>query len=282
MQPSANANDWANDPNCKTLYVGNLDPRVTEQMLFDIFSTVAKVVSAKIIPDKHLVHGGMNYGFVEFASHAMAQQALMAMNGHRVVDSEIRVNWAFAGSSQSREDTSNHHHIFVGDLSPEVNDQILAKAFSAFPSMSDARVMWDASSGKSRGYGFVAFREKSDAEQAINTMNGEWLGNRAIRVNWANQKIPANRSHAHQPLSYEAVLAQTSEFNCTVYVGNLTPYTTQEQLVPLFSQCGFVTEIRMQADRGFAFVKMNSHEAAAMAITSLQGQSINGRTLKVH
>ena len=41
--------------------------------------------------------------------------------------------------------------------------------------------------GKSRGYGFLAFRDKTDAEQAIATMNGEWLGSRAIRVNWANQ-----------------------------------------------------------------------------------------------
>lgn len=48
--------------------------------------------------------------------------------------------------------------------------------------------MWDMNSGKSRGYGFLAFRDRTDGEQAIATMNGEWLGSRAIRVNWANQK----------------------------------------------------------------------------------------------
>lgn len=48
--------------------------------------------------------------------------------------------------------------------------------------------MWDPVSGKSRGFGFVAFRDKTDAEQAIATMNGEWLGSRAIRCNWATQK----------------------------------------------------------------------------------------------
>ena len=36
--------------------------------------------------------------------------------------------------------------------------------------------MWDPKTGKSRGYGFVSFRERIDAEQAIATMNGEWLG----------------------------------------------------------------------------------------------------------
>lgn len=58
----------------------------------------------------------------------------------------------------------------------------------AFGTLSDARVMWDMATGKSRGYGFLAFRDRADAEQAIATMNGEWLGSRAIRVNWANSK----------------------------------------------------------------------------------------------
>lgn len=61
--------------------------------------------------------------------------------------------------------TIGRYHVFVGDLSPEVNDDILATAFSAFGTMSDARVMWDKYSGKSRGYGFLAFVDETDAEQ---------------------------------------------------------------------------------------------------------------------
>ncbi len=57
-----------------------------------------------------------------------------------------------------REDTLGHYHVFVGDLGPEVNDEALGKAFGAFGTLSEARVMWDMNSGKSRGYGFLAFR----------------------------------------------------------------------------------------------------------------------------
>lgn len=85
-------------------------------------------------------------------------------------------------------DVDGKHSVFVGDLSPEVTDDILQRAFVAFGTLSDARIMFDTATGKSRGYGFLAFRDKNDAEQAIATMNGEWLGNRAIRVNWANSK----------------------------------------------------------------------------------------------
>ena len=101
------------------------------------------------------------------------------------------------------EDTTRQHRVFVGGLSAEVNDYILAKAFRAFGTMSDARVMWDKRSGKSYGYGFVAFVNKTDAEQAIATMNGEWLGSRKIRVNWAKQetqRAPPTTSAPFRPL----------------------------------------------------------------------------------
>lgn len=106
---------------------------------------------------------------------------------------EIRCNWAYQNQT-AKEDLTNHAHLFVGDLSPEVTDEVLTKAFTAFGSLSDARVMWDMNSGKSRGYGFLAFRDRTDAEQAIATMNGEWLGSRAIRVNYANQKNQVSAS----------------------------------------------------------------------------------------
>ncbi|KAJ2463682.1 hypothetical protein GGI02_005184, partial [Coemansia sp. RSA 2322] len=40
------------DPNAKSLYVGNLDPRVSEQVLVEVFAAVRPVVAVKIIPDK--------------------------------------------------------------------------------------------------------------------------------------------------------------------------------------------------------------------------------------
>ena len=272
-----------------------LSPRCTEYMLSEIFSVAGPVQHVKIIPDRNYQHGGLNYGFVEYMDMRAAETALQTLNGRKIFDSEIRVNWAYQGST-TKEDTSGHYHVFVGDLSPEVSDAVLGKAFAAFGSLSDARVMWDMNSGKSRGYGFLAFRDKTDAEQAIATMNGEWLGSRAIRVNWANQKTqggmpaparpagaggaPAPINFMGGPLSYETVVQQTPAFNSTVYVGNLVPYCTQADLIPLFQSIGYLSEIRMQADRGFAFVKLDTHENAAMAIVQLQGQMVHGRPIK--
>jgi nucleolysin TIA-1/TIAR len=180
--------------------------------------------------------------------------------------------------------------MFVGDLSNEVTDDVLLQAFSAFGQVSEARVMWDMKTGRSRGYGFVAFRDRSEAEKAKTAMDGEWLGSRQIRCNWANQKgqpsvaqqqamaqmgMNPNISFNHPPFpfggmqAYEQVLSQSPPYQTTVYVGNLTPYTTQQDLLPLFLNFGQVLETRMQSDRGFAFIKLQDHEQAAKAIVSL-------------
>lgn len=175
------------------------------------------------------------------------------------------------------------------------------QAFSAFGSVSEARVMWDMKTGRSRGYGFVAFRDRPEAEKALSSMDGEWLGSRAIRCNWANQKGQPSMAQqqamsamgmtpttpyghhqfpSHGIASYEVVLTQTPSWQTTCYVGNLTPYTTPNDVVPLFQNFGFVVESRFQADRGFAFIKMDTHENAAMGICQMNGYNVNGRPLK--
>jgi len=292
----------APEPNKRALYVGGLDPRVTEDVLRQIFETTGHIQSVKIIPDKTAsAPSGFNYGFVEYDDPGAAERGMATLNGRRIHNTEIRVNWAYQSNNTAKEDTSSHFHIFVGDLSNEVNDEVLLQAFSTFGPVSEARVMWDMKTGRSRGYGFVAFRDRSDADRALSSMDGEWLGSRAIRCNWANQKGQPSISqqqamasmgmtpttpfgHHHFPThgvqSYDMVVAQTPQWQTTCYVGNLTPYTSQSDLVPLFQNFGYVTETRFQSDRGFAFIKMDTHENAAMAICQLNGYNVNGRPLK--
>ena len=59
---------------------------------------------------------------------------------------------------------------------------------------SDCRVVRDPQTLKSKGYGFVSFTKKVEAENAIALMNGQWLGSRSIRTNWATRKPPNNRN----------------------------------------------------------------------------------------
>lgn len=82
----------------------------------------------------------------------------------------------------------NDYRLFCGDLGNEVNDDVLSKAFSRFPSFNMARVVRDKRTGKSKGYGFVSFSNPTDLAAAIKEMNGKYVGNRPIKLRKSNWK----------------------------------------------------------------------------------------------
>lgn len=75
----------------KTLYVGNLDTSVSEDLLITLFSKMGSVKSCKIIREP----GNDPYAFIEYSSYQSATTALTAMNKRLFLDKEIKVNINF-------------------------------------------------------------------------------------------------------------------------------------------------------------------------------------------
>ena len=74
----------------KTLYVGNLDNNVTEDLILAVFSQIGQVKGCKIIREP----GNDPYCFVEFQQNSAATAALATMNKRVLLQKEIKVNWA--------------------------------------------------------------------------------------------------------------------------------------------------------------------------------------------
>ncbi|XP_068155619.1 RNA-binding protein 42 [Drosophila tropicalis] len=72
--------------------------------------------------------------------------------------------------------------IFCGDLGNDVNDEVLTRTFNKFPSFQRARVIRDKRTGKSKGFGFVSFREPADFIRAMKEMDGRYVGSRPIKL----------------------------------------------------------------------------------------------------
>lgn len=265
----------------KSIYIGNLDPRVTEPQLREIFSEAGPVAFAKIIQDKNVFRAGLKYGFVEFENSKSAENALMTMNRKLVYGMELRVNWAYSSIPTDMDQLEpTVFHIFVGDLTQEVSDITLAKTFSHFPSFCEARIMWDYVTGRSRGFGFVSMKSREDAERAIETMNGIVLGGRPIRCNWASYKNRESLS------DFDSVASQTHPSNNTIYVGNLPLGVKVSQINTLLEKAalrldgGKIQAIKLQAEKGFCFVKFDSHRSAAIAILALNRKMFMARELR--
>jgi len=78
--------------------------------------------------------------------------------------------------------------LYVGGLSWGTTDEGLRDAFSRFGEISEARVIMDRETGRSRGFGFVTFVQDDAAQNAISEMDGSNLDGRNIRVNEAEDR----------------------------------------------------------------------------------------------
>ncbi|KAI3948320.1 hypothetical protein MKX01_028758, partial [Papaver californicum] len=289
--PSGNLPPGFDSSTCRSVYVGNIHTQVTEPLLQEVFASTGPLEGCKLIRKEK-----SSYGFVDYFDRRSAALAILSLNGRHLFGQPIKVNWAYA--SGQREDTSGHFNIFVGDLSPEVTDATLFACFSVYSSCSDARVMWDQKTGRSRGFGFVSFRNEQEAQSAINDLTGKWLGSRQIRCNWAakgagvnddrqnfDAKSMAELSNGTSDDGQEIKDEDAPENNpqyTTVYVGNLAPEVTQLDLHRFFHTlgAGVLEEVRIQRDKGFGFVRYSTHAEAAMGIRMGNANMLYGKTIK--
>lgn len=78
--------------------------------------------------------------------------------------------------------------LFVGGLAWATSDEGLREAFESFGEVTEAKVILDRDTGRSRGFGFVGFADDAAAEQAVAGMDGSELDGRKIRVNVAEDR----------------------------------------------------------------------------------------------
>ena len=85
--------------------------------------------------------------------------------------------------------------LYVGNLPYSADSAQLARIFSSYGEVVEARVITDRDSGQSKGFGFVEMGSEDAAQGAIVGLNGSALEDRALRVNLATER-PAGSSQA--------------------------------------------------------------------------------------
>ncbi|KAG0053670.1 hypothetical protein BGZ83_000665 [Gryganskiella cystojenkinii] len=174
-----------------TVYVGNLDDRCTDTLVWELMAQAGPVVNVHL-PKDRVTQTHQNYGFCEYVSEDDADYACKILNQVKLYGKPLRINKA----TSDKKNLDVGASLFIGNLSPEADEQLLRDTFSAFGTiMGHAKVARDLETGQSKGYGFVSFDNFESSDAAIDAMNGQILANKPITVGYAYKKDGKGERH---------------------------------------------------------------------------------------
>ncbi|CAM8974232.1 unnamed protein product [Rhodiola kirilowii] len=217
--PTSSAIDWlpSSDSGSEIcIFVEDLASEVTDMDLRQTFSrNYESVIGAKVVVD---VDTGRSegYGFVRFSKEEERAKALAEMNGEYCLSRRMRlgvekpkksagyepqqqypsreiVAEALHKAAQYENDPTNTT-IFVGGIDSETTDADLRHPFSQFGDVQDIKIP----TGNLWNWAFVQFATRSEAEAAIEGLNGTVIGNRAFHLSWSQNR--ANRQRRYDQL----------------------------------------------------------------------------------
>lgn len=270
----------------KTVWIGDLQNWMDEIYLSNCFASAGEIASVKVIRNKH-TGGSEGYGFVEFVTHATAEKVLQSYAGGTMPNSEqpFRLNWATFSMGEKRTDNGSDLSIFVGDLAADVTDTMLSELFATkYPSVKAAKVVIDANTGRSKGYGFVRFGDDNERTQAMSEMNGVYCSTRPMRIGPATPRKSLGYQQGGYGSNGNSAHGSQSEgdsSNTTIFVGGLDSSVTDDELKQPFSQHGEIISVKIPIGKGCGFVQFANRSNAEEALSKLNGTVIGKQTVRL-
>ncbi|KAJ2955089.1 hypothetical protein NQZ79_g8854 [Umbelopsis isabellina] len=253
-----------------SLYVGELDPTVTEAMLFEMFNMIGPVASIRVCRDA-VTRRSLGYAYVNFHNMVDGERALESLNYTLIKGKPCRIMWSQRDPALRKTGSGN---IFIKNLDASIDNKALHDTFSAFGNILSCKVATDEE-GQSKGYGFVHYETHEAAEAAIKHVNGMLLNDKKVYV---GHHIPRKERQS----KIDEIRANFTN----IYVKNLDTEVSDEEFQEMFGKFGAITSAVIQRDedgksKGFGFVNFEEHEAAKAAVEELNDKEIKGKVLFV-
>ncbi|KAH9878986.1 hypothetical protein J1614_002421, partial [Plenodomus biglobosus] len=166
--------------------------------------------------------------------------------------------------------------LYIGNLYYEVTAEQLKRVFSRFGEIEAVKVIYD-NRGLSRGFGYVEFKNISDAQTAVDNLDMQVFEGRNLVVQFNRAKSNSGRARSE-------VANGPSK---TLFIGNMSFEMSDKDLNDLFRDIRNVVDVRVAIDRrtgqprGFAHADFIDVASATRAKETLQGKSVYGRELRV-
>ncbi|KAG0740757.1 hypothetical protein G6F57_000828 [Rhizopus arrhizus] len=269
-QAQASALPAGTAPPSASLYVGELDPSVTEAMLFEMFNMIGPVASIRVCRDA-VTRRSLGYAYVNFHNIVDGERALESLNYTLIKGKPCRIMWSQRDPSLRKTGSGN---VFIKNLDPSIDNKALHDTFSAFGNILSCKIALDES-GNSKGYGFVHYETEEAADNAIKHVNGMLLNDKKVYV---GRHVPKKER--------QAKIEQFRAKFTNVYVKNLDESVKDEEFSEMLAKFGPITSALVQTDdegksKGFGFVNFENHEDAQKAVDALNETEHKGKTLYV-
>ena len=256
--------------NSASLYVGELDPSVTEAMLFELFSQIGAVASIRVCRDA-VTRRSLGYAYVNYNATPDGEKALEELNYTLIKGRPCRIMWSQRDPALRKTGQGN---VFIKNLDVAIDNKALHDTFAAFGNILSCKVAQDEN-GNSKGYGFVHYETDEAASQAIKHVNGMLLNEKKVYV---GHHIPKKDRQS----KFEEMKANFTN----IYVKNVASDASDDEFRELFEKYGDITSSSLARDqegksRGFGFVNYTTHESAAQAVEELHNRDFRGQDLYV-
>ncbi|KAF7719934.1 Polyadenylate-binding protein, cytoplasmic and nuclear [Penicillium ucsense] len=259
-----------NQPHSASLYVGELDPSVTEAMLYELFSSIGQVASIRVCRDA-VTRRSLGYAYVNYNNTADGERALEDLNYTLIKGKPCRIMWSQRDPALRKTGQGN---VFIKNLDNAIDNKALHDTFAAFGNILSCKVAQDEF-GNSKGYGFVHYETAEAANNAIKHVNGMLLNDKKVFVGH-------HISKKDRQSKFEEMKANFTN----IYVKNLDQEISDDEFRVMFEKFGEITSATLSHDqegksRGFGFVNYSTHESAQAAVDEMHEKEIKSQKLYV-
>ncbi|CAB3374980.1 Hypothetical predicted protein [Cloeon dipterum] len=273
-QPSFTRLNWIDN----NIFINHLNKKINTKELHGIFSAFGKILSCKLKTDE--AGNSLGYGYVQFETEEAANQAIKRVNGMLVGDQKVDVG-KFIPRKERCKEANLFTNVYIKNLSDDITDDKLHQMFEKFGRITSHKVMV-TESGRSKGFGFVAFEEPAAAKNACDELNGKPVNRKVLYCGPAESK-----SFRQQGLSMRSKELRIRGKDSNLYIKNLDKSITDARLRSEFERFGEILSVKVMLDshtgrsRGFGFVCFTSPESATEAIKNMNGRMVLSKPLYV-
>ncbi|XP_017776955.1 PREDICTED: polyadenylate-binding protein-like, partial [Nicrophorus vespilloides] len=267
------------------IYIKNIDKAIDSKAMYDTLSAFGNILSCKVAQDE--TGNSKGYGFIHFEYEEAANKSIEKVNGMLLNGKKLYVGKFIARNEREKglgENAKLFTNVYIKNFAEDLSDDQLKKMFEKFGRITSHKIM-TTEDGKSKGFGFVSFKESGAAEAAVNEMNGkEIVKGKPMYVGRAQKKADRQLEfkRRYEQLKIERM---NSYQGVNVYVKYLDDTIDEDRLMKEFSVFGTITSAKIMMDegrsKGFGFVCFSSPEEANKAVTEMNGRIVGSKPLYV-